>query len=263
VRKCSSTVRFRNISGPLLQADPGISLLLFFLHVRVAENITNACKGTHTLHSLIRWHTCGGDSPWCAWNVNLISIQISKEPSYFSLALNSIVKHTLFTEEVNYSPWKVVTILFVIAKLDLIVRFMYRSWRRLPADENKAAHILFSDPLSEPGSGYIWAASECNLYHFLFIYMGIVFSMGFQSATFISFVWGFRVQSLYSTYLWCNRRAWRILLSYVTCIYQANAVNIHSRFCEVEEANQGSEEAGSWCSQRQKESRERSELWSP
>jgi hypothetical protein len=48
--------------------------------------------------------------------------------------------------------------------------------------------------------------------------------------------------------------------SYVTCIYQANAVNIHSRFCEVEEANQGSEEAGSWCSQRQKESRERSEL---
>jgi hypothetical protein len=30
--------------------------------------------------------------------------------------------------------------------------------------------------------------------------------------------------------------------SYVTCIYQANAVNIHSSFCKGQEANPGSEE---------------------
>lgn len=123
MRKCSSTVRFHpscsmSQAQQYLQADPGIQLLLFFFHVRFAANLTNACKGRHTLHSFIPWHICGGDRLWCACNINLISIQISKEPSYFSLALNSIVKHTGLTEEVNYSPWKLGTIL-LSQKLDL------------------------------------------------------------------------------------------------------------------------------------------------
>jgi hypothetical protein len=107
---------------------------------------------------------------------------------------------------------------------------------------------------------YIWAASEFRVQSLSF-YMGMVFSMGFQSATFITVSYGVSECSLYTVPI-SDATDELGEYSYVCGmhIYQGTAVNIHSGFCEVQEANQGSEEAGSWCSQRQKESRERSEL---
>jgi len=89
------------------------------------------------------------------------------------------------------------------------------------------------------GDCFFHGISECNLYQF---------RVGFQSAVSIRYLSLMQQKGLENTPI------------LVTCIYQANALNIHFGLCEVQEANQGSEEAGSWCSQRQKESRERSEL---
>jgi len=100
----------------------------------------------------------------------------------------------------------------------------------------------FSSPLSEHGSIFI-----------NFIYTGMVFPMGFRVQP-LSVLYGVSYLSL------MQQKGLENTPILVTCIYQANALNIHFGLCEVQEANQGSEEAGSWCSQRQKESRERSEL---
>lgn len=111
---------------------------------------------------------------------------------------------------------------------------MYRSWRRRPvtADENKAAHILFSYPLSEPGSGFIWGASECNLYQF---------RMGFQSAVSIQY----QQKSLENTPMWHAYTKPTRLTSIL--------VSVKDKKPTLVQKNWRSRLLEPWCSQRQKE----------